>query len=65
MYNINMTAKEVLKILKKDGWYVVEIQGSHYQLKHPGKKGRVTLPFHSGDLKPRTLNSILKQAGLK
>lgn len=65
MYNITMTAKEVLKILKKDGWYVVEIQGSHYQLKHPGKKGRVTLPFHSGDLKPGTLNSIFKQAGLK
>lgn len=65
MYNISMTAKEVLKILKKDGWYVVEIQGSHYQLKHPSKKGRVTLPFHSGDLKAGTLNSILKQAGLK
>lgn len=60
-----MTAKEVLKMLKKDGWTVVEITGSHYQLKHPSKSGRVTIPFHSGDIKPGTLNSILKQAGLK
>lgn len=60
-----MTAKEILKILKKDGWEIVEIVGSHYQLKHPTKPGRVTVPYHSGDLKPGTLNSILKQAGLK
>lgn len=60
-----MTAKEILKILKKDGWVVVAVEGSHYQFKHPTKPGRVTVPFHSGDLKPGTLNSILKQAGLK
>ncbi|MBQ3922403.1 MAG: type II toxin-antitoxin system HicA family toxin [Spirochaetales bacterium] len=60
-----MTAKEILKILKKDGWYIVEITGSHYQLKHLTKSGRVTIPFHSGDIKQGTLNSILKQAGLK
>ena len=60
-----MTAKEILKILKKDGWYIVEITGSHYQLKHLIKSGRVTIPFHSGDIKQGTLNSILKQAGLK
>ncbi|MBO4546197.1 MAG: type II toxin-antitoxin system HicA family toxin [Treponema sp.] len=60
-----MTAKEILKMLKKDGWLIVETQGSHYQLKHPSKPGRVTVPFHSGDIKPGTLNSILKQAGLK
>ena len=60
-----MTAKEVLKKLKSDGWFVVEVDDSHYQLKHPTKKGRVTVPYHSGDLKPGTLNSILKQSGLK
>lgn len=60
-----MTAKEILKVLKKDGWYVENIEGSHYQLKHKEKQGKVTVAFHGGDIPPKTLNSILKQAGLK
>ncbi len=35
------------------------------KLKHPFKPGKVTVPDHRGDLAPGTLNSILKQAGLK
>ena len=54
-----------MKLLKKDGWYIASIRGSHYQLEHPFKKGKITIPFHSGDLKPATLNSVLKQAGIK
>lgn len=60
-----MTAKEVIKKLKADGWTEVRIRGSHIQLKHPNKKGLVTVPMHSGDIPRGTLNSILKQAGLK
>lgn len=60
-----MTAKEVIKILKADGWAEVRSRGSHIQLKHPSKKGVVTVPMHSGDIPRGTLNSILKQAGLK
>lgn len=62
-----MTVKEILKILHKDGWMLIEarIKGSHIQLKHPTKSGKVTVPNHKGDLAPGTLNSILKQAGLK
>lgn len=60
-----MTAKEVLKKLRADGWEEYKTQGSHIQLKHPVKKSKVTVPFHSGDIPPGTLNSILKQAGLK
>jgi predicted RNA binding protein YcfA (HicA-like mRNA interferase family) len=60
-----MTAKEVLKILKKDGWYETEQVCSHKQLEHDVKKGKVTVPVHSGDIRIKTLNSILKQAGLK
>jgi predicted RNA binding protein YcfA (HicA-like mRNA interferase family) len=59
-----MTAKEVLKLLRNDGWFEYEQNGSHIQLKHPFKKGRVTVPSHRGDLKKTTLHSILKQAGL-
>lgn len=60
-----MTVKEIIKILKKDGWYDVSQDGSHRQFKHPSKKGKVTVPVHNGDIAKGTLNSILKQAGLK
>ena len=62
-----MTVREILKILYKDGWKEVEsrAKGSHIQLIHPTKTGKVTVPNHKGDIAPGTLNSILKQAGLK
>lgn len=60
-----MTAKEILKELRKDGWIEVGQRGSHLSMKHPTKPGKVTLPMHSGDLPIGTLNSILRQAGLK
>ncbi|MBT8082304.1 MAG: type II toxin-antitoxin system HicA family toxin [Gammaproteobacteria bacterium] len=56
----------VLRKLRRDGWVEVARRGSHRQLKHTAKKGRVTVPGKpSDDLAPGTLNSILKQAGLK
>lgn len=61
-----MTAREILKILHKDGWYEADQDGSHLQLKHPTKPGKVTVAVHSKkDIPPKTLSSILKQAGLK
>jgi len=57
---------EILKQLYEDGWYIVSIRGSHRQLKHPMKEGRVTVHGKASDtLAPGTLNSILKQSGLK
>ena len=38
-----MKVKEVLKILKDDGWYVNRSKGSHRQLKHPSKQDTVTV----------------------
>ena len=61
-----MKVGEVLKILRDDGWSVVVVRGSHRQLKHPTKTGRVTVAGKpSDDVSPGTLGSILKQAGLK
>lgn len=62
---ILVTPKELLKVLKKDGWYVDRIRGSHHMLKHTSKVGRVTVPVHKEDLKPKALHTILKQAGVK
>ena len=61
-----MKVSEILELLKCDGWYVARMRGSHRQFKHPGKAGLVTVAGkHGDDLAPGTLNSILKQAGLK
>ena len=61
-----MKVREVIAMLEADGWFLVTTKGSHRQYKHPVKKGRVTVPGHfNDDLRPGTLNSILKQAGLK
>jgi predicted RNA binding protein YcfA (HicA-like mRNA interferase family) len=61
-----MKVRDVLKLLKDDGWYIVKTRGSHRQFKHTIKKGRVTVAgMPSDDVRPGTLNSILKQAGLK
>ena len=59
------TPKELMKVLTKDGWYIDRVRDSHHILKHPTKNGRVTIALHKEDLKPKTLQTILKQVGLK
>jgi len=61
-----MKIREVIRLIEEDGWFLVATKGSHRQFKHPTKSGRVTIAGHPGDdLAPGTLNSVLKQAGLK
>jgi predicted RNA binding protein YcfA (HicA-like mRNA interferase family) len=61
-----MKIHDIIKMIEKDGWYLVATRGSHRQFKHPTKPGRVTIAGNpSHDIAPGTLNSILKQAGLK
>ena len=61
-----MKVSELLRLLGKDGWLVVRQRGSHRQLHHPTKLGTVTVAGKpSVDVPPGTLNSALKQAGLK
>jgi predicted RNA binding protein YcfA (HicA-like mRNA interferase family) len=60
-----ITAVELLRALKHAGWQPVRQSGSHVTLKHPTKPGIVTVPKHAKViLKPKTLSSILEQAGL-
>ena len=59
-----MKFREIEKIILNDGWIFKKAVGSHYQYKHPEKKGKVTSPRHNGDLDKRTVESIMKQAGL-
>ena len=59
--------REAIGIIQDDGWFEVKSKGgSHRQFKHPVKGGRVTIAGKaSDDLAPKTLESILRQAGLK
>ncbi len=56
--------RDLLKQLKADGWEIVVIRGSHRQLKHPVRRGRVTVAGSANDdVHPKTLKSIRRQAG--
>jgi predicted RNA binding protein YcfA (HicA-like mRNA interferase family) len=60
-----VTGPEILRALRRLGWIVVVQRGSHAQLKHPERGGRVTVPLHAGEtIGPRLLHSILQQAEL-
>lgn len=57
------SSHEIIKLLEQDGWYRVNVVGSHWQFKHPTKQGKVTIPHPRKDLTKGTLKSIYKQAG--
>ncbi|MDQ2875695.1 MAG: type II toxin-antitoxin system HicA family toxin [Actinomycetota bacterium] len=60
-----LTGREVLRALGRLGWVVVVQKGSHAQLRHPTRSGRVTVPLHAGEtIGPGLLRSILNQAGV-
>lgn len=61
-----MKVRDVIKLIEDDGWAFVRQRGSHRHFEHPTKPGGVTVPGNLGDeLKPGTLASVLRQAGLK
>jgi len=59
------TSAELIKIIEKDGWKLVRTKGSHYQYKHPIKKGRVTIAHPKKDVEIRTVYSVFHQAGIQ
>ena len=61
-----MKVRKAIQLIEDDGWYLARTKGSHRQYKNAKKTGLVTIPGKlNDDLAPGTLNSILKQAGLK
>jgi len=55
-----------VQVFPSDGWYQVRQKGSHRQYHYASKTGTVTVAGKPGvEVPPGTLNSILKQAGLK
>ena len=61
-----MKVREIIRMLEHEGWRLARSKGSHRHFKHPLQPGTVTVSGkESVDIPPGTLNSILKQAGLK
>ncbi len=61
-----MKVRVVIRMIEEDGWFIVRTKGSHRQFKHREKPGLVTIAGKlSDELAPGTLNSVLRQAGLK
>lgn len=58
-----MKDKDLLKLLKKNGWAVSRIHGSHHILQKDGKT--TVVPIHGKDVPSGLLNKILKDTGLK
>ncbi len=58
-----MKDKDLLALLKKNGWKVARINGSHHILQKGGKT--IAVPIHGKDVPIGLLNTILKEAGLK
>ena len=57
--------RDVIRILKADGWFEVACDGDHHQFKHPSKTGKVTVTHPKKTIPKGTLKSIEKQAGVK
>lgn len=64
-YLKSYSSREVIRMLLDDGWYEVNVVGSHHQFKHPKKKGRVTVKHPDHDIPIKTLRNIERQSGLK
>jgi len=58
------SSRDILKMLGDDGWLIKHQVGSHIQLVHPTKPGKVTVPHPRKDLAAGTVRSIARQSGL-
>ena len=61
-----MKSSELVRLLKKDGWFVVRQTGSHMIMEHPAKKGQIVCPYHGSHEVGKGLErKIKKDAGIK
>lgn len=56
-------SRKLIRMLRAEGWQIVVQRGSHVQLKHPERPGRITVPHPKTDLPIGTVRSIYRQAG--
>lgn len=60
-----VTAKQMVKFLKDNGFVEHSQNGSHLKMWNPQTGRTAIVPMHAKDIPNGTEKSILKQAGLK
>ena len=60
-----LTPREMIKLLKRNGFKQVSQNGSHVKLKNQRTGCQVIVPYHSKAMKKGLEQAILKEAGLK
>ncbi len=61
----SISGKEFAKILEKNGWRLLRVNGSHHIYCKPGQTTRISVPIHGNkDLKIGLLRYLMKQASL-
>ncbi len=60
-----MTSTDLIREIKKAGWVLDRVQGSHHVFKHPTRPGIVVVPHPKKDLGRGLVKAIRKQAGLE
>jgi predicted RNA binding protein YcfA (HicA-like mRNA interferase family) len=61
-----MKVREIMRLLQDHGWIIERQKGSHRQMKHTANPNVLTIAGKdSGELRPGTLQDILKKAGLR
>lgn len=60
-----MTSKQMIKLLKRNGFKIVSTNGSHIKLRNEQTKCQTIVPYHSNSLKKGLEQAILKQAGIE
>ena len=64
MYNSIVTGRQLLKIMKKNGWILDRVSGSHHVMIKEARRS-IPVPVHSSrDLPKGLVSAILKQAGI-
>lgn len=60
----SIRARQLMRVLERDGWRLARTRGSHFSYRHPKKRGVAVVPNHPGDLKRPLVAGILKDAGI-
>lgn len=61
----NVTGKQLCKLLVKNGWVLLRVNGSHHIFCKDGEEARIVVPVHANKpIKRGLLSAILKTAGL-
>ena len=61
-----MKYSELIRLLKRNGWYEARQSGSHIIMQHPMTNEQLTVPNHgSKEIGKGLQQKIMKQAGLK